>query len=82
MEAGPGRRDPAAPPADPRPGRSSLACPTRAPDACIPALPRSQKDAADGALRLLEDNLNILVDLTGALDAGSSGYGDPFNPGG
>jgi len=53
-----------------------------APDACVPALPRSQKDASDGALRLLQDNLAILVDLTGALDAGSSGYGDPFNPGG
>ena len=53
-----------------------------APDACVPALPGAQRDTADGALRLLQDNLAILVDLTGALDASSSGYGDPFNPGG
>ncbi len=53
-----------------------------APDACIVGLPGAQRDDAERELVLIKDNLDVLVDITGAMDSSGGPYADPFDPGG
>jgi len=49
-----------------------------APDACVEDLSDRERVEAGGALALLHDDLDVLVDLTGAMDSAGEGYSDPL----